>query len=300
MDELRFDGRVAIVTGAGRGIGRGHARLLASKGARVVVADLGGDMTGGGSSAGPADDVVAEIRAAGGQAVACYASVAEEAGAASIVDTAFDQFGRLDVVVNNAGISDPGLFEDLSVEQFRRMIDIHYFGTVFVLRAAWPKLVEAGYGRIVNTVSESMLGGIDDLTSYAAAKGAVFGLTRCLATEGRHHGIQVNAIAPRAFTRMSEDHAFSGQSEEAMEAARRTFAADLNAPVVAFLAHESNPLNGEVLQGGMNTAARIAVVRTNGLAKEGLTAEDIAEHLDAILDVTGAAVTDSRPIMETH
>jgi NAD(P)-dependent dehydrogenase (short-subunit alcohol dehydrogenase family) len=178
------------------------------------------------------------------------------------------------------------------------MIDVHYFGTLFTIRAAWPHLVEAGHGRIVNTVSESMLGGIDDLTSYAAAKGAVFGLTRCLATEGRHHGIQVNGFTPRAFTRMSEDHAFSRLSGEALEAAKKMVAADLNAPAVAFLAHESCPLNGEVLQGGMNTVTRLAVIRTKGIAQEGITAEIVAEHLDEILDVTDATVTDSQPLME--
>jgi NAD(P)-dependent dehydrogenase (short-subunit alcohol dehydrogenase family) len=297
MDELRFDGRVAVVTGAGRGVGRGHARLLAAKGAKVVVADLGGDMVGGGASHGPADDVVAEIRADGGEAIACYASVAEEAGAASIIQAALDEFGRLDIVVNNAGISDPGLFMDLSVEQFRTMIDVHFFGTLFVLRAAWPHLVEAGYGRVINTVSESMLGGIDDLTSYASAKGAVFALTRCLATEARDTGIQVNGFAPRAFTRMSEDHAFSSLSGEALEQAARMVAADLNAPAVAFLAHESCPLNGEVLQGGMNTVARLAIVHAKGLAKEGITAEDVAANLDTILDLTDARVTDTKPLV---
>jgi hypothetical protein len=266
----------------------------------VVVADVGSAVEGGGSSSTPADAVVGEIRTAGGDAVACVASVAEESGAASIVDTALDEFGRVDVVVNNAGISDPGLFEDLSVDQFRRMIDISYFGTLFVTRAAWPHLVDAGYGRVVNTVSESIFGGIDDLTSYAAAKGAVFGLTRCLATEGLRHGIRTNAIAPRAYTRMSAGHAFSSQSEEAKNAAKRMFAPELNAPVVAFLGHESCPLNGEILQGGMNTAARLAVVHTLGIAKEGLTAEDIAEHLDTVLDVTGARVTDCRPMHEQH
>ena len=298
MSELRFDGRVAIVTGAGRGIGRGHALLLAAKGARVVVADIGGDVEGGGSSLGPADDVVAEIRAAGGEAVACCASVSDEAGAATIVDTALNEFGRLDAVVNNAGISDPGLFETLSVEQFRRMLDVHFFGTLFVIRAAWPHFVQEGYGRIVNTVSESMLGGIADLTSYAAAKGAVFALTRCLATEGGRYGIKTNAIAPRAFTRMSAGHSFARLSDEEREASARTYAAELNAPTVAFFAHESCLLNGEILQVGMNTVARLAVIHTKGLAKPSLTAEDVAEQLDAILDVTDARVTDSRPFFD--
>jgi NAD(P)-dependent dehydrogenase (short-subunit alcohol dehydrogenase family) len=127
--------------------------------------------------------------------------LADERGAQVIVDTAIDAFGRVDVLINNAGIHDPGLFDTLSVEQFQAMLDVHFFGTVFVSRAAWPHFVKAGYGRIVNTVSEAMLGGIPELTSYGSAKGAVFGLTRNLATEGPAHGIRVNALAPRAYTR---------------------------------------------------------------------------------------------------
>src|SRR5262249_6977619 len=159
MRELRFDGRSVIVTGAGRGVGRCHALLLASRGARVVVADLGGKLDGSGSSSEPADQVVKEIKSAGGEAVACYASVADEAGAASIVNTALEAFGCLDVVINNAGISDPGLFADLSLAHFRRMLDVHYLGTVYVLKAAWPHLRAAGNGRVVNTCSEAT-GGI--------------------------------------------------------------------------------------------------------------------------------------------
>src|SRR5690349_13188324 len=128
MSELRFDGRVAVVTGAGRGVGRCHALLLAEKGARVVVADYGAGIDGAGTSAAPADDVVAEINDHGGEAIACHASVAEEPGAKSVVDTAIEAFGRIDVVINNAGIHDPGMFEDLTVEQFRRMLEVHLFG----------------------------------------------------------------------------------------------------------------------------------------------------------------------------
>src|SRR5262245_19931053 len=149
MSELRFDGRSVIVTGAGRGIGRCHAMLLASRGAQVVVADLGGQLDGTGSSSDPADEVVKEIRAAGGTAVACYASVADGAGAASIVQTALDSFGRLDVVVNNAGIADPDWFEDLSLDRYRRMVDVHFVGTVNVVKAAYPHLIAGGSGRIL-------------------------------------------------------------------------------------------------------------------------------------------------------
>jgi NAD(P)-dependent dehydrogenase (short-subunit alcohol dehydrogenase family) len=239
LTELRFDDRVIIVTGAGRGIGRCHALLLAARGAHVVVADNGAGIDGAGSSRAPADEVVREITDAGGEAVACHASVASEEDAAEIVNTALQAYGRLDAVVNNAGISDPGPFESLSVDQFRRMLDVHFFGTLFVTKAAWPHMVQAGYGRIVNTVSEAMLGGLAELTSYGAAKGAVFGLTRNLATEGSAHGIRVNAVAPRAYTRMSAEQ--SGKvaaqmsfSDELMAEINASMPPDLCAPAAAY------------------------------------------------------------------
>lgn len=296
MTPLRFDERVAVVTGAGRGVGRSHAMLLAAKGARVVVADYGVGIDGGGSSSAPADEVVQEITTGGGHAVACYASVAEPQGAQAVVDTAIERFGRIDVVVNNAGIHDPGLFGELSVEQFRSMIDVHYFGSLLVARAAWPHFVAAGYGRIVNTVSEAMLGGISELSSYGAAKGAVFGLTRNLATEGSAHGIRVNAVAPRAYTRMSASHSDSVAAQlsipkEIMDTINASMPPELCAPAAAFLAHEDCPLNGEVLQIGMGGVARIAVVRSVGITKTPLTAEDIAENLEEIMNLSDAQVT---------
>jgi NAD(P)-dependent dehydrogenase (short-subunit alcohol dehydrogenase family) len=298
MEELRFEGRAVIVTGAGRGIGRSHALLFGSKGARVVVADVGTGIDGDGSSPSPADEVVAEIQAGGGDAVASYASVADEAGAASIVDTAIQAFGRLDAIVNNAGIHDPARFESLTVDQFRRMFDVHFFGTLLVLKAAWPHLVAAGYGRIVNTVSEAMLGGIPELTSYGAAKGAIFGLTRNLATEGAAHGIKANAIAPRAYTRMSASSSDALSEmlsipKEDMDAINASMPPDLCAPAAVFLAHESCPLSGEVLQVGMGGVARLAVVHAEGINKQPLTAEDIADNLDTVMDVTDARVTDA-------
>jgi len=183
------------------------------------------------------------------------------------------------------------------------MIDAHYFGTVFITRAAWPHFVKAGYGRIVNTVSEAMLGAIPELTSYGAAKGEVFGLTRNLATEGLGHGIRVNAIAPPAYTRMSASHseqlsAVLSMPKEVIEQINASMPAELCALAAAFLAHESCPLNGEVLQIGMGTVACIAVVYSRGLSKSTLTAEDIAENLEAIMGVSAARVTDTTAIAQ--
>jgi NAD(P)-dependent dehydrogenase (short-subunit alcohol dehydrogenase family) len=298
LTELRFDDRVAIITGAGRGVGRSHALLLASRGARVVVADYGVDLDGRGSSPAPAEAVVREISEAGGQAVACCASVAEEHSARQIVEAAVDAFGRLDAVINNAGIHDPGLFADLTVDQFRTMLDVHLLGTLFVTRAAWPHFVRARYGRVVNTVSEAMLGGIPELSRYGAAKAAVFGLTRNLATEGMPHGIRVNAIAPRAFTRLSAAHSDKvaevvSMTKETMDEINASMPPDLCAPAAAFLAHESCPLNGEVLQTGMGSVARIAVVFSQGMWRSPMTVEDIAENIDKIMDLGDAGVTDA-------
>ncbi|CAJ1510534.1 SDR family NAD(P)-dependent oxidoreductase [[Mycobacterium] burgundiense] len=295
MSELRFDGRVAIVTGAGRGIGRGHALLLAQKGARVVVADYGVDPAGNGTSSAPADQVVQEIKDLGGDAVACCASVAEEVSATSIVETAIEAFGRLDIVVNNAGIHDPANFDELSIEQFRAMLDVHFYGALYVIRAAWPHFVSAGYGRIVNTVSEAMLGGVSGLTSYASAKGAVYGLTRNLATEGLPAGIRVNAVAPRAYTRLSADHCDSlshlyGMSEDKIQQVNASMPPELCAPAVAYLAHQDCRLNGEVLQVGMGGVARMAFIATKGLREAALTAESIADNIDTVLSIDRAQV----------
>jgi NAD(P)-dependent dehydrogenase (short-subunit alcohol dehydrogenase family) len=291
MDELRFDGRVAVVTGAGRGVGRCHALLLASRGAKVVVADYGGQIDGTGSSAAPAEQVAKEIEAAGGNAVACFASVAEEAGAASIIQSAIDHFGRLDIVVNNAGISDKASFADLPNEKFRRMIDVHFLGTLYVTRAAWPHLVAGGYGRIVNTTSEAIAGILEELTSYGSAKGAVFAFTKNLAAEGAAHGIRVNAVAPRARTRMSEEETYDDPELRArMEQTLARLDPELVAPAAAYLAHESCLVNGEVLVAGGGNVHRLALIATRGLSTSDLTLEDVASRLDSIMDVTDATV----------
>jgi NAD(P)-dependent dehydrogenase (short-subunit alcohol dehydrogenase family) len=296
MSELRFDGRSVIVTGAGRGVGRGYALLLASRGAQVVVADFGGELDGSGSSPAPAEEVVKEIEAAGGTAVACCESVAGEAGAASIVATALDAFGRLDAVINNAGISDPERFENLSIAQFRRMLDVHYLGTLYVLKAAWPHLRASGSGRVVNTTSEAVGGIQEKLTSYGAAKGGVLGLTFSLATEHKSHGIRVNGIAPRAATRLADPALTAealGISLEDATAIMAPFAPEAVAPVGAFLAHESCELNGVVLVTGAGQVQRMAIMESPGAHLENLTIEDVAANIAVVTDMSGAQVLTS-------
>ncbi len=202
------------------------------------------------------------------------------------------------MVVNNAGINDPAPFDDLTVEQFRRMMDVHFFGTLFVTQAAWKHFRATGYGRIVNTASEAMLGGIPQLASYGAAKGAVFGLTRNLATEATGTGIRVNAIAPRAHTRMSASEndrlaELFHMDEATMAAVNASMPPDMCSPAALYLAHDTCELNGEVIQAGMGGAARLAVVHAHGLMKDPITPEDIAENIDTILDLTDGRVTDA-------
>jgi NAD(P)-dependent dehydrogenase (short-subunit alcohol dehydrogenase family) len=293
MTQIRFDGRSVIVTGGGRGIGRSHALLLASRGARVVVADSGAQMNGDGASPVPADEVVKEIKAAGGEAVACYASVTEEAGAASVVQTALGAFGRLDSVINNAGISDPGLFTDVPVEQFHRMLAVHYLGTVYVLKAAWPHLRASGNGRVLNTCSEGIAGMHRMVTSYGGALGGVVGLTLCLATESKKDGILVNAIAPRAATRMADAKAMQkiyGLPEEQAAHMIAPFLPELVSPVAAFLIHQSCELNGVVLAAGGGGVQRVAIMENSGVSIPNLTLEDVAANLGKVTDMADARI----------
>ncbi|MFN8025454.1 MAG: SDR family NAD(P)-dependent oxidoreductase [Acidimicrobiia bacterium] len=286
MEELRFDGRVAIVTGAGRGIGRAYARLLAARGASVVVNDLGGSTEGEGSDLAPAASVVEEITAAGGTAVADGSDVASVDGAQHLVDTAVERFGRIDVVVNNAGIMRWAGMPDVDADALDAHLAVHVGGSFNTTRAAWPHMVEQQYGRIVMTASAGMFGHPHN-TSYATAKAGVVGLTRSIHLSGAKRGIKVNVIAPAAMTRLASPGAEEPGDDDPMAPA-------LVAPMVAYLAHESCPVSGEVYAAGAGRFSRIFLASTPGwLADDRPSVEDVAAHWDAINDESGYTVPTS-------
>jgi NAD(P)-dependent dehydrogenase (short-subunit alcohol dehydrogenase family) len=272
MEPLGFDGRVAIVTGAGGGLGRSHALELAQRGAAVVVNDLGGAVDGTGASSSAAEQVADEIRAAGGEAVANADSVSTPEGGAAIIEQAVDTYGRVDVVVNNAGILRDAAFKNVSPELLDPVIDVHLKGAFNVLRHAWPRLREQGYGRIVNTTSGSGMFGNFGQSNYGAAKAGLMGLTRVLSIEGARDNVRVNAIAPIAHTRMT-----SGQIDEAM-------GPELISPLVAYLCHASCEITGQAYSVGGGRVSRLFLGMTTGITEPDLSAEMIAARIDEIED----------------
>ena len=278
MSELRFDGRTAIVTGAGRGLGRAHALLLASRGANVVVNDPGVELGGEGGDAKPAEAVVREITEGGGRAVANFGHVDREADAEAMVAQAVETFGSIDIVVNNAGVFVlDRSFEETTTESFSRLFQVHLLGAVNVTRAAWPHFKRAGYGRVVNTASHSGYLGAPENVEYAAAKMAVHGLTRALSFEASRHGIGVNAIAPGALTRpVSVRYPDFPPSPG--------FAPDLVSPTVAWLAHEDCPVNGMSFGCIAGSTTRIVVAETRGITSAQPTPEFVRDNFSRVLD----------------
>lgn len=269
-----FTGRVVIVTGAGGGLGRAYARELASHGASVVVNDIGVGPDGS------ARTVVEEIVAAGGTAVADTHSVADPEGAQGIARTALEAFGRIDGLINNAGILRKASFAKTDPATFRETLEVHLHGSFLVARAVWPHLRERGYGRILNTTSSAGLLGAVGSTSYACAKTGIVGLTRIMAIEGERSGIKVNALAPIALTRMTEDLPLEGWTPERLDPAKV-------APAAAWLVHEDCEVTGEIYTAGGGRVARFFIGMTEGHYQDGLTLQDVLDNVERIRDRTG-------------
>ncbi len=281
---IRFDNRVAIVTGAGNGLGRAHALLLASRGAKVVVNDPGGAVDGKGGGQAAADKVVDEIKAAGGQAVANYDSVADAASAANIVKTAVDSFGTVDIVVDNAGVLRDKTFHNMTTEDFDFVVKVHFLGTAYVTHAAWPILRAKAYGRVVVTSSNSGIYGNFGQANYAGAKLAVVGFMNALRLEGQKYNILINALAPVAGTRMTE----SLMTPEILEKLKPEYVS----PMVAYLCSEQCQRSGEIWSAGAGNFARIEYREAEGvrIAGRAPTPEDVAENIDRIADVSASRV----------
>lgn len=287
--QLRFDDRVAVITGGGRGLGREYALLLASRGARVVVNDPGGSLTGDGTDEGPAHEVVREIVAAGGQAVASTESVATAEGGKAIIDAATEHFGRIDVLIHNAGIVRRGSLKELSYADFESVLDVHLRGAFHVVRPAFPLMCAAGYGRIVLTSSIGGLYGNHGVANYAAAKAGIVGLTNVAALEGAAEGVTCNAIIPGAVTRMAEGLDTS---------AYPPMGSDLVAPAVGWLAHETCSVSGELFVAIAGRIARAFVAETPGVYQPSWSIEDVAANIDAIRDDTAPLVF--APVPDGH
>lgn len=275
MSDLGFDDRVAVITGAGRGLGRDYALLLASKGAKVVVNDLGAAIDGENADPGPAEDVVREIRAAGGEAVACTESVATAEGGRAIVQTALDNYGRIDILVHNAGNNRYSPLSEMSYEDFDAVLDVHLRGAFHVVRPAFPLMCEAGYGRIVLTSSIGGIYGNANVANYAASKAGMIGLSNVAAIEGADHGVTSNVIVPAALTRLAEGLDTSSYPPMGPE---------LAAPVVGWLAHESCSVTGEMFAAIAGRVARVFVAETPGVYHPAWSIDEVGEQIDAIRD----------------
>ncbi len=281
---IRYDNRVAIVTGAGAGLGRSHALLLASRGAKVVVNDPGGSVDGTGGANAVADTVVAEIRAAGGEAVASYGSVSDEKAADAIIQTAMDTWGRLDILVNNAGILRDKSFNKMENEDFRVVVDVHLMGTVYCTKAAWPIMRAAKYGRIVVTTSGSGTVGNFGQANYGAAKMAVNGFINVLRHEGQSYNIKLNAISPSARTRMTEDLI----NPEVLEYMKP----ELVSPAVAWMCSEQCDVSGEIIAANAGAYSVVKYFQTEGAQFDPVnevTVDMFAEAWPQISDFTDAA-----------
>lgn len=280
-EPLRFDGRVAVVTGAGGGLGRGYALLLAERGANVVVNDLGTRPDGGGApDSAMANSVAAEIVERGGRAIDDANDISTEAGCHACVERAVAEFGRVDIVINNAGINPESDFETTSAELLERVWSVHVGGSWWLTQAAWPHLKRSGAGRVVMTLSGAMYQGFGNRPTYTLAKSALFGLVRDLAGTGAAEGIKVNGIFPGAITRMVGSRPMPAE-----------WTPDAVAPVVVAMAHESWPLTGEMVETRGGEVRRVFMALTRGIAVPSaeLTPDVVLARLAEISDPASAA-----------
>ena len=273
MSALGYDGKVAIITGAGGGLGRQHALMMAKRGALIVVNDLGGSIDGVGSNSSAAQIVVDEIKAIGGEAVADHNTVATPEGGQAIVQTAINTYGRVDIVINNAGILRDKAFHNMTPDLLNPVLDVHLKGAFYVTQPAFVHMREQGYGRIISTSSAAGVFGNFGQTNYGAAKMGLVGFTRVLGVEGARFNIKANAIAPLAMTRMTED---------ILGALKDKLAPELVSPLVAFLAHEECPVSGQLFSVGGGRVAHVFLGETNGYYSPTLTPEDVQNNWETI------------------
>lgn len=273
MSELRFDGRVAVITGGGRGLGRAYALLLASRGARIVVNDPGVSMAGDATDEGPADELVREIKAAGGEAVASLDSVATPDGAKAIVQAGLDAFGRVDILIHSAGNVRRGLLTEIAYEDFESVLSVHLRGAFHMVRECFPHMAAQNYGRIVLTGSINGLYGKANNASYSLCKAGFMGLSNTAAIEGKDLGIKSNLIIPAAVTRMSAG--IDTSKFPPMEP-------EMVAPAVAWLCHDDCSISGEMLVAMGGRVARAFIAESEGVFRPEWSIEDVANDIDAI------------------
>ncbi|MCJ2178919.1 SDR family NAD(P)-dependent oxidoreductase [Novosphingobium album (ex Hu et al. 2023)] len=273
--ERRFDDRVVVITGGARGLGWAYAELLASLGAKVVVNDNGSALSGSGSDAGPAEEAAQALRAMGAEAVASTDSVATPEGGKAIIETALDAFGRIDVLIHNAGNNRFAALAETSYEDFRAVLDVHLLGAFHVVRPAFERMVKQGYGRVVLTGSIGGLYTMPGTVNYAMSKSGMIGLNNAIAVEGKEFGVKSNLILPGAMTRMAEGLDTSQYPPMGPE---------LVAPVVGFLAHESCPVSGEMYVSVAGRIARAFITETEGVHRPFWTIDEVASQLKAIRD----------------
>jgi NAD(P)-dependent dehydrogenase (short-subunit alcohol dehydrogenase family) len=284
-EPIRFDGKVVIITGAGRGLGRAHALLFGRLGAAVVVNDLGGEVRGGGGSEAPATEVAAEIEAAGGTAVADFSDVSSYPAMQQLVESTVARFGKLDAVVANAGLSHRVPFDEMTPELFDGMVKVQLYGTFNIIHCAWPHLKEVGRGRAVLTTGNSLFGGSN--AHYSAAKAGIVGLMRSLALQGRPLGIGINAVAPGGFTRMVSAPTRAGAAAVSNEWMEKFTPPEKVSPTYAWLAHESCDVTGEIFGATGGATKRILLGQTPGWGSLDVTPELLRDHWDEVMDTEG-------------